>query len=256
MERWANKVAVVTGAASGIGAQFCRDLYSHQVTVIGLDINQDLLDQLATEINSKGRFIPQLCDLTKEDEIQATFEQIISEHGGVDILVNCAGIFPKYAVLHEDSYENVLKTLQTNLLAVISCTKKAFKSMSDRDVEGHIVTMGSIAGHITSSFPGVDSSAMYYTTKAAVKTLNQMLAKELVYYKKPKIRLSNISPSLVGGTNLGKRETATTVDLKIRDFAFKLSPKDISDTLIYILSTPAHVQVRDIILESAGSGFY
>lgn len=256
MERWANKVALVTGAASGIGAQFCKDLCAHNVTVIGLDFNEKLLKETAAEIKSdkSTRFSTIHCDLTDEQQIQAAFERVSKEYKGVDILVNCAGMFPNTSILQEDGHASLMKTVQTNLLAVISCTRKAYKSMNDRDVEGHIVNMCSVAGHVVQQLKGVSPATSYYVTKSAVKTLNQMIGQELVFLKNTKVRYSNISPGLVGGTNILKDTSYQSTVMDGNEF--KLKPKDISDTLLFILSTPKHVQVRDVIIESVGACLY
>lgn len=249
MERWANKVAVVTGAGSGIGAQIVRDLCTNKVIVYGLDINNDGLQKVSSEIVEKdpsSRFTAILCDLTKEEEITLTFNRIIVESAGVDILVNCAGIITNYLLLDEDSGDSVNKVIQTNLMAVISCCRKAFKSMADRDVDGHIVNICSIMGHLVLNVPGKTASA-YSVSKFGLNGLNRVLQTEIVKLNKPKIRLSQISPGFVGDTGIRKEADV--------DFsgAPQLKAKDISDTLMFILSAPTHMVVRDVILQGAGS---
>lgn len=258
MERWANKVAVVTGAASGMGAQFSQDLCSHNVTVVGLDFKEELLNPTAAAIVSKNplaRFIPVLCDLTVEEEISAAFDRIIKEMGGVDILINCAGIYCGGPVLQEGGADLLIKqTIQTNLLAPILCIKRAFKSMADRDVDGHIVNISSVLGHVVTPLPGLPPASIYCVTKSALKTLNQMIGQELVHYKNRRVRISNISPGIVGGTNILK--DTQFHNLVLGNDGFKLTPKDVSDALIFILSAPQNVQVRDVIIESTGACLY
>lgn len=257
MDRWANKVAVVTGASSGIGEHICRELSSHQVIVVGLARRLDLLTAIAADIKEKnpsaGRFVGIACDVTVEDQVKSAFGRVVQEFGGVDILVNNAGIFHNACLLEEGCDEILTATIQTNLAAVVSCTRKAFKSMSDRNSEGYIVNISSIAGHVVPGppsgmkpFPGA-----YFASKCALTALNKSVGQELVYYKKPFIRVSNISPGLVqteifktGGFGEALEQIAN------------LQPKDVTDALLYILSTPSHVQVRDIILEGVGNAFY
>lgn len=249
-------MAVVTGASAGIGAQICRDLCANNVIVIGLARRGNLLEDLGKDIRSQhptAQFMGISCDITKEDQIRVAFEQTVQKFGGVDILVNNAGIFPNASLL-EDNVENLIAdTLQTNVSALISCTRKAFKSMVDRDTEGYIVNISSIAGHAVipappgaKPFPGI-----YYGSKHAVTAVNRAIGQELVFYNKPKIRVSNISPGVV------RTDIFQTGGFgNAFDELPQLNSKDISDTLLFILSTPSHVQIRDIIVEPVGSAQY
>lgn len=257
MDRWTGKVALITGGASGIGAQICRDLCLHRITVYALDSNVQYLDQLSCEMHDNpefaGRFLTIYCDVTEEEQLQVAFEKITQECGGVDILVNCAGIITTTSILEDGGEERLLKVFQTNVLATISCIKRAYQSMCARDAEGHIVNLCSVTGHCVPPPSGVKPCASgYYVSKFAVNALNRVINQELIYFDKPKIRISNISPGLVGGTNIGK---GTAFDEVLKSGQL-LQPKDISDAAIFILSAPSHVQVREIIMESVGGMMY
>lgn len=256
MDRWANKVALVTGAGSGIGAQIARDLCALKIIVVGLDFIKEDLDKVASEIKSNDssvEFTKIYCDLTKEEEIKTAFDRIIAEKGGVDILVNCAGILTGENILDDDSYDAINRVIQTNLVAVISCVKKAFKSMSDRDVDGHIVNLCSVWGQAMArpfAPGGRPHNGAYCISKYGVKVLNRAIGQELIHCNKPNIRISNISPGFVGETGIFR---GTDFKLPTRQ---TLKPKDISDTLMFILSAPSHVQVREVIVESVGGNLY
>lgn len=257
MNRWANKVAVVTGASSGIGERICRDLCQHKVTVIGLARRAELLAAISEDIAAKnptaGRFVGICCDVTSEEQLTAAFDRIIEEFGGVDILINNAGVFANANLLEVGAEDSIATMLQTNLSAVVSCTRRAFSSMAERDTDGYIVNISSVAGHSvpqtlagTKPFPGA-----YFASKAALTAMNRSLGQELVFYQKPKIRITNLSPGVV------QTEIFKTGGFgNAMESLPSLSTQDISDTLMFILATPSHVQVRDIVLESVGSCFY
>lgn len=250
MERWSNKVAVVTGASSGIGEAISRDLCTRNVIVVGLARREDRLIKLGEDIlkkTSSARFLPVVCDVTQEDQIKAAFDRVISTFGGVDILVNNAGVITQYAILEEGSDEMINRVIQTNVIGLLSCTKKAYKSMADRDVPGYIVNISSLAGHIVPNFSKLKPfSATYSASKFAVSAINSIVAQELVYYKKPQIRISNISPGLVD------TEILLAGGFPNFDHLPRMKSEDIVDALIYILSTPSSVQVRDIVIEPVG----
>lgn len=257
MDRWTNKTAVVTGASSGIGEQICRDLCANKVNVVGLARRTEFLDRIGEDIAAKdpsaGRFVGISCDVTDEEQIRAAFDRIVSEFGGVDILVNNAGIFIDAGLLEDGTDVALAKTFATNISAVVSCTKKAFKSMVDREAPGYIVNVSAIAGHCTpSSIPGMKPfPGACIASKAALTAINRMMGQELVYYQKKDIRISNISPGMVQTDIFRKGGFGDQLDQ-----VPALKPKDVSDMLIYILSTPPHVQVRDVIMEVVGSAFY
>lgn len=255
MDRWQKKIAVVTGASSGIGERICRDLCGHKLTVIGLARRSDRLSQISADIAerdpSAGPFIGITCDVTDEEQIKRAFAQIVQDYGGVDILVNNAGVFIDAGILEPDSDENLTKTFATNVSAVLSCTKKAFQSMCDRNTEGYIVNISSVAGHNVPLKPGKPVPGAYFASKTALTTINRMIGQELIYYEKTNIRVSNISPGVVQ-TDIFK--TGGFGDTW--DQLPSLNPKDVSDTLLFILSTPTNVQVRDVILEAVGASLY
>lgn len=244
----------MTGASAGIGEAICRDLCANNVIVAGLARREDRLIKLGEDILKKtpsARFFPVVCDLAQEDQIKAAFEKVIAQFGGVDILINNAGIVTKFALLEEGSDDMLTKVIQTNLLALLSCTKKAFKSMCDRDTDGYIVNVSSVAGHIVPNMNGLKPfGGTYSPSKFALTAVNKLLGQELVYFQRPKIRISSISPGLV------KTEIFDGLGSSGFEELNHLKPEDISSSIMYILSTPSHVQVRELIVEPVGVAYY
>lgn len=235
MDQWTNKVAVVTAANSRIGAEICRQLCAHAVTVIGLTIHIDQLDDLGEEIHAnndgESQFHAVQCDLANEDEIQRAVEFVCSDFGGVDLLVNCNGNAGAYGqlFLEDDTEENAIRT---SVLGLVSLAKKAYRSMVERDSSGYIL-------NISPTMAGFGSNPI----SAAVDAFTAELGLEICALNKPKIRVTNLKCShvSVGGEC---------------DNGRFVGPKDIAATVIYCLSTPAHVQVHDISMGSTVGGHF
>lgn len=191
--------------------------------------------------------------MSVEEQVQAAFDRINRELGGVDVLVNNAGIFLNAGLLEENCDSQLNAIIQTNLMGVIWCTRRAFKSMVERDNESYIVNISSVAGHNVISnlpdqkpFPGA-----YFASKHALTALNRAIGQELVFYQKPKIRITNISPGVVNTDIFRTGGFGNSFDA-----APHLTPEDVSNAMLYLLSTPPHVHTRDMIMESVGTSFY
>lgn len=245
MEQWKGKVAVVTGASSGIGAAICKDLCQHGITVVGMARRLEKLNELQREIlttKEDAVFHSVKCDLTSESDIEKAFEHVVKTLGGVDILVNNAGVAKRGKLLESD-LEDLKTVINTNLMAVVSCTKKAFQSMADRDVAGYIINIASVLGHTIPVLPEPTFN-VYPASKFGVRALNTVLRHELNFLKKNKIRLSSVSPGLV------KSEMTEAY----KGFPI-LESKDISDVVVYLLGTNPRVQVEDVIIRPTGEAF-
>lgn len=249
MEQWRGKVAVVTGASSGIGEAICKDLALADVIVVGMARRVDRLNKLKQTILEKklnARFYGVQCDITVESEIKTAFEYVVKTLGGVDILVNNAGIVKMTNFFAEDNLDTLKSILDTNLVGLISCTKKAFQSMSDRDVPGYIINISSVAGHSVPNLPGLMN--VYPSSKHAVTALNTVMRHELNFLKKNKIRVSNVSPGGVRTEIIGQE-----MDLKsLPEGMYMLESEDVSDTVLYLLGTDPRVQVEDVIIRPVG----
>lgn len=250
MEQWKGKVAVVTGASSGIGEAICKDLCKHGVIVVGMARRVERLEKLKQtiqETKKDAQFFGVKCDITQESDIKTAFEYVVKTLGGVDILVNNAGVVKQTLFLAEDNLDELKTVIDTNLMGLISCTKKAYKSMDDRDVPGYIINISSIAGHTVPNLPGMMN--VYPSSKHAVTALNTVLRHELNFLKKNKIRVSNVSPGgvrteIIEGNGLDKDNLPPGVLL--------LEAEDVSETVLYLLGTSPRVQVEDVIIRPVG----
>lgn len=256
MDQWRNRVAIVTGASAGIGAAICKDLCKHGLIVVGLARREDRLEQLQKDIKGgqvDAQFHYHKCDLTQEEDIKAAFDFVVTNYGGVDVLINNAGIFHNSSFLDDDNLMGMKMVIDTNFMAVVSCTKKAFQSMIDRDCSGYIVNISSTAGHVVPVLTTKPIVNVYPATKYAINALVQTLRHELNHFKKNKIRISNISPGCV------KTEIAQAAGLSLDVDGYgnlaMLDPEDVSNSVMYVLGTSPRVQIQDIIIRPTGE-FY
>lgn len=245
MELWKGKVAVVTGSSSGIGAAICKELCKFDVIVVGLARRLERLEELKKEIlktKSDAIFHPVKCDVTVESDIKSAFEYVVKTLGGVDIMINNAGVVKRGTILQEDNLEDLKSVIDTNLIALVSCTKKAFKSMSDRDTPGYIINISSILGYSVTNIPGhKQESNLYASSKFAMRALNTVVRHELNDLKKNKIRLSCVSPGVVD-TEMAAGYTIPAM----------LKAEDVADVVVYILGTNPRIQIEDVIIRPAG----
>ncbi|XP_030599681.1 dehydrogenase/reductase SDR family member 11-like [Archocentrus centrarchus] len=250
MERWRGRVALVTGASVGIGAAVAVELVRCGMKVVGCARDVGKIQKLAAECQSAGHpgvLVPFKCDLTKEAEILSMFAAIKQQHKGVDVCINNAGLgLPELLI---NGKTNGWKTMMDlNVLAVSICTREAYQSMKERNVDdGHIININSLCGYQVFPIPDLH---FYTATKYAVTALTEALRQEL-RAEKTHIRATSISPGLVE-TEFASRLHSDNPDKAAGIYAaYKpLEPKDIVSAVTYALSAPPHVQIRDIQFEA------
>ncbi|WP_412518672.1 SDR family oxidoreductase [Staphylococcus simulans] len=223
------KVAVITGASSGIGKGIALKLSNEGATVVLVARDEKKLDRVSTELRKAGarnyEFIS--ADVTKREDIDRAIKQTIEEFGKVDILVNSAGQMKSSAITEGDvqAWDDMIDTNVKGTLYAINAVMPYFQQQQS----GHIINIASISG-----FEVTKSSTLYSATKAAVHAITQGLEKELA---KTGIRSTSISPGMV--------DTAMTSET---DWGSRkmLEPKDIANAVVYALTQPSHVNVNEI----------
>jgi NADP+-dependent farnesol dehydrogenase len=176
MDRWIGKVAVVTGSSSGIGAAIVVDLVKAGMTVVGLARRVERTEELKAQVPERQRSNLHAikCDVSKEEEIVAVFGDIERRFGGVDVLVNNAGIARATELSGGDNSAKIREVIDTNVLGLVFCTREAVQSMKKRGDCGHVVHINSIAGHKVPIIPGSQRSFnVYPASKHAVTALTE-----------------------------------------------------------------------------------
>ncbi|CAD7079474.1 unnamed protein product [Hermetia illucens] len=245
MERWHNRVAVVTGASSGIGAAVAEDLVKAGLVVVALARRESRLQEnkksLPTDLQS--RYHPIKCDVTNEDDVKKAFAWVDETLGGTDILVNNAGTF-HYGenLIDPGNTEIIRKTLDTNVTAVVFCVREAFNSMKKRNFDGHVIIVNSVVGHTTERIPGGN---IYQPSKYAVTAMAQTYRHEFAHAG-TKVKITSISPGAV--------DTELVPGGLLESFGIPyLSPADISNAILYAIATPPNVQIYELTIEPVAS---
>lgn len=185
MSKLLNKLAIITGGASGIGRQTVLEFVKEGATPVIVDINVEKGLELEAEIKANGSealFVR--TDITSEEEVKSLYAQVLESFGRVDILVNNAGILMLGAT-HEYDFAKWNKVVSINLNSVFLMTKEAINIML-KNGGGSVVSTASTAGVV-----GFEENAAYVATKHGVVGLTKALAVE---YSGRGIRFNAVSP--------------------------------------------------------------
>jgi short-subunit dehydrogenase len=167
-----DKIAVVTGASSGIGAELARQLARRGARVALVARRRERLEQLAKEIEAGGgRASLHVCDVASRAEVEAAAREVIAAHGGVDLLVNAAG-YVSHVLFKDQDLDDIERMTRTNYLGSVYWIKAVLPSMRERRA-GWIVNISSFAGLL----PQPDEAA-YSASKCAVTGLSEAIALE------------------------------------------------------------------------------
>ncbi|MPC32866.1 dehydrogenase/reductase SDR family member 11-like [Portunus trituberculatus] len=246
MERWSGRLALVTGAGSGIGAALTRRLVKEGMRVVGVDLNVEKVQALGEELKGQpGLVIPLKCDITKDDQVLHMFQRIAQKYGGVDVCVNNVGIMHNLTLMN-GTPEEWRRMMDINVIALCLCTREAAKSMLERGVDdGHIIHINSVAGHQVANFP---SMHFYTASKYAVTALTEGMRQEL-RQTNTNIRISSISPGVVR-TEIRDTWLDTEATNKFYHEYPSLKPEDIVSSVMHALAAPPHVQIHDVMVRN------
>ena len=182
------KLAVVTGAARGIGRAIVFELLKQGRLVAALDLMEEALGELEKAVAEAGfEVITRCIDISETDKLTAVLEELASEHGGIGVLVNNAGITRDKLMIQMDD-EDFDKVIAVNLRAAFTATRVAARSMI-RNKFGRIVNISSVAGVM-----GQAGSANYAASKAGLIGMTKSIAREI---GKKNITANCIAPGFI-----------------------------------------------------------
>jgi len=235
------KVAVITGASSGIGEATAEALAAEGATVVVAARREDRLDALVSRIaNSGGRTLAVSCDVTDEGQAHDLVRRAVEEFGRIDILVNNAGVMllSKVGKGLSDQWRQMF---EVNVLGLLYATDAAIEVMK-RQQSGHVVNVSSVAGRKVTR----DSSGVYAGTKHAVGAISEGLRMELLG---DNVRVTVVEPGAV--------ETELTDHITDEEARKGLSgllkldilqAEDIANAVVYAVTQPERVSVNEILI--------
>lgn len=199
-----DKVVVVTGAGNGIGRELALLLLAKGACVAGVDLNPVTLEETSRLASgSEGDFAPFVVDVTNRIAVMALPEKVVTRFGGVDVLINNAGIIHSFTRLNDLDYPAIERVINVNLFGTVYMTKAFLPHLLTRP-QAHIANLSSMGG-----FVPVPGQTMYCAAKAAVKLMSEGLASEL---RGTNVRVTVVFPGAIA-TNI----TANSgVDMRIR----------------------------------------
>jgi 3-hydroxy acid dehydrogenase / malonic semialdehyde reductase len=228
---------LVTGATAGIGQAIARRFVKEGARVIATGRRSDRLEALRAELGEK--LLPVTLDVTDKAAVKAAFASLPAEFAQVDVLVNNAGLALGLEPAQTARLEDWDTVVDTNVKGLLYCTREALTGMVARD-KGHVINIGSIAGEFP--YPGGN---VYGATKAFVHQFTLNLRADL---HGTALRVTDIQPGLLGGTEFSsvrfRGDSAKAAALY--DKTQPLTPEDVADTVYWVATRPAHVNINVI----------
>ena len=242
----ADRVAVVTGASSGIGEATARAL-AHAGFAVALAARREArITQLAEEISGDGgKALAVPTDVADPDSAAALIRTAKEELGAVDVLLNNAGVMLLGPILGAD-IEHWQRMVNVNVLGLMYCTHAALPIMREQG-GGDIVNLSSVAGRTVRAGSGV-----YNATKWGVGAFSDSLRQEAVHYK---VRVTIIEPGFVDTELQGHNEipiVVETMEKNREDIGKVLEADDIANAILYAIQQPEHVSINEVLVRPSG----
>lgn len=241
-------IIFITGATAGIGKAAAKRFINLGHKVIATGRRQERLDELKKEYGNQ--VYPLMLDIQNKDHVAKAIDDLPLEWRNIDILINNAGLALGADLAQKAKLDDWDTMIQTNINGLIYCTHKILPGMVSRN-SGQIINIGSVAGE----FP-YQGGNVYGATKAFVHQLSMNLRSDLLGTN---IRVTNIEPGMCHTefSEIRFKGDKEKADLLYKDFK-PLSPDDIAQTIEWITSRPAHVNINLISLmptQQAFAGF-
>lgn len=235
------KIALITGATSGIGEACARKFAQGGYDVIITGRRAQLLANLKKELEAEGvRVLALAFDVRNRNAATAAINSLPLEWQQIDVLINNAGLALGLEPEYEGSFEDWETMIDTNIKGLLTMTRLVVPRMVKRD-SGHVINIGSVAGD--AAYAGGN---VYCGTKAAVKTITDGLRIDLAHTS---VRVTNVKPGLVEThfSNVRFHGNDARAE-KVYEGVKPLTGADIAEVVFYAASAPAHVQIAEVLV--------
>ncbi len=237
-----SRIAIITGATSGIGLETARLFAEHGFALILTGRRDNRLQELKSELAEKyGAKVLTLCfDVSNSDAVKQAFGTLPGDWKEIDILINNAGLAAGFDPIQEGSQSDWEQMIDTNIKGLLYVSKAVIPYLIARNT-GHIVNLSSIAGR-----EAYANGNVYCATKAGVEFITKGMRIDLV---KHNIKVSSIAPGMVDTEFSTVRFKG---DKKRADNVYAglvpLYAPDIADAILYIVTRPPHVTINEMVI--------
>lgn len=239
-----NKIALITGATSGIGQASATKIAEAGYNIIITGRRKERLTVLADEIRKKGSEVLELCfDIRDPQEVKAVIEGLSEKWKNISVLVNNAGLAVGASPIQEGVLDDWERMIDTNVKGLLYITREVAPLMI-RNNSGHIVNIASIAGKEV--YPGGN---VYCATKHAVDALSRAMRTDML---KHNIKVTNIAPGMAETEfSLVRYKGDAEAAQKVYNGITPLTDDDIAETIVFAITRPPHVCLNDIVIMPA-----
>ncbi|MEH2241803.1 SDR family oxidoreductase [Nostoc sp.] len=237
-----NQIILITGASSGIGTACARIFAGAGAKLILAARRLERLQQLADTLNKDFSTEIHLLELDVRDRtaVESAISTLPSAWSDIDILINNAGLSRGLDKLHEGSFQDWEDMIDTNVKGLLYLSRYVVPGMVSRD-RGHVVNLGSIAGHQT--YPGGN---VYCASKAAVRAISEGLKQDLLGTR---VRVTSVDPGMVETEFSEVRFHGDTERAnKVYQGVTPLTADDVADVIFFCVTRSPHVNINEVVL--------
>lgn len=235
------KIALITGATSGIGEGCARRFAMGGYNLILTGRNSDKLTSLKKELEEEGVHVLTLAfDVRDREAAKHAIDSLEDNWKEIDVLINNAGLARGLDPEYEGDFDDWDQMIDTNIKGLLTMTRLIVPDMVKHD-HGHVINIGSVAGD--AAYAGGN---VYCATKSAVKAITDGLRIDVAHTK---VRVTNIKPGLVEThfSNVRFHGDDARAD-KVYEGIEPLNGDDIADVVYYAASAPEHVQIAEVLV--------